>query len=74
MTYNLLEAIPTMPTINYNTLVRNGITTYEKLADMTDYDLAMLKHLCDLKGLMCMRDKARYYRDFKGRQKEGVAE
>lgn len=69
MIFNLTEAIPTMPTHNYNCLVRNGITTYEKLADMTDYDLAMLKNVHDIKGLICMRDKAKYYRDFKEKQK-----
>ena len=72
MTFNLLEAIPTMPTICYNCLVRNGVTTYEKLADMTDYDLAMLKGVHNIKEIMCMRDKARYYRNFKERQKAGV--
>ena len=63
MKFNLEEAIPKIPTHNYNCLVRNGITTYDQLADMTDFELSRLKGLYDEKGLRCMRDKAREYRD-----------
>ena len=44
MLINWQEAIPCIDTYNFNCLTRNGITTYEELARMTDYDLAQLKY------------------------------
>lgn len=70
MITNLQEAIPGIDTYNHNCLMRNGITTYEKLARMTDYDLAQLKYSPKLFKLMELRNKAKYYLEFK--QKVGV--
>lgn len=62
---NLEEAIPNIPIHVHNCLIRNSITDYEKLADMTDYDISRLKYGCDFKEMLNYRDKARYYRDFR---------
>ena len=63
MINTLEEAIPEIETKHYNCLIRNGITQYEDLADMTDYDLANLKGVHRLETLILLRDKARKYRD-----------
>lgn len=62
---NLNEAIPNIPVDVHNCLIRNGVTEYERLADMTDYDISKLKYGCNIMQMMCYRDKAKYYRDFK---------
>lgn len=62
---NLEEAIPYMPVHIHNCLIRNGITRYEKFADMTDYDLSKLKYGSNFMEMICYRDKARYYKNFK---------
>lgn len=61
MLFNLHKAIPDIPPKNYNCLIRNGITTYEAFADMTDEDISRLKGVHDIKGLIIVRDKAREY-------------
>lgn len=71
MEFNLKEAIPDIQTHNHNCLVRNGITTYEKLADMTDEDLSKLKVLHHLEELIVLRDKAKAYRELKGAEENG---
>ena len=71
---NLNEAIPNMPVSIHNCLIRNGITRYEKLADMTDYDISRSKYGCDIKEMICYRDKTRYYRDFKLRGGENESD
>ncbi len=70
MDFNLQEAIPDIPTHNYNCLIRNGITTYEKLADMTDEELSKLKILHNLDELIVIRDRAKAYRDFEGSRRK----
>lgn len=67
MLINLQEAIPCIDTYNFNCLTRNGITTYEELARMTDYDLAQLKYSPKLFELIELRNKAKYYLEFKQR-------
>ena len=64
ITDNIQEAIPNIPVSVHNCLIRNGCANYEKFADMTDYDLAMLKYGANIKEMIYFRDKARYYRDF----------
>ena len=70
MNDNLKEAIPYIPVDVHNCLIRNGITDYKKLADMTDYDLSRLRYGCNIMKMMCYRDKARYYRDFQKKKEE----
>lgn len=74
ITDNIQEAIPHIPVSVHNCLIRNGCANYEKFADMTDYDLAMLKYGANIKEMICYRDKARHYRDFQEKQKtrEGI--
>ena len=62
---NLNEAIPHLPVDAHNCLIRNGITDYRKLAEMTDYEISRMKYGCKIMEMICYRDKARYYRDFK---------
>ena len=69
ITDNIQEAIPNIPVRIHNCLIRNGCANYEKFADMTDYDLAMMKYGASIKEMICYRNKARYYRDFRKQQK-----
>lgn len=64
ITDNIQVAIPNIPVKIHNCLIRNGCANYEKLADMTDYELAMLKYGANIEEMICCRDKAKYYRDF----------
>lgn len=60
MIIDLDKAVPDISTRDYNSLVRNGITTFEKLADMTNDDIARLKNV-NVKSIIVVRDKARVY-------------
>lgn len=60
MRIDLDKAVPDISTRDYNSLVRNGITTFEKLADMTNDDIARLKNV-NVKSIIVVRDKARVY-------------
>ena len=68
MRIDLDKAVPDISTRDYNSLVRNGITTFEKLADMTNDDIARLKNV-NAKSIIIVRDKARAY--MKGAEENG---
>lgn len=68
MRIDLDKAVPDISTRDYNSLVRNGITTFEKLADMTNDDIARLKNV-NVKSIIVVRDKARVY--MKGAEENG---
>lgn len=68
MRIDLDKAVPDISTRDYNSLVRNGITTFEKLADMTNDDIARLKNV-NVKSIVVVRDKARVY--MKGAEENG---
>lgn len=68
MKIDLDKAVPDISTRDYNSLVRNGITTFEKLADMTNDDIARLKNV-NVKSIIVVRDKARVY--MKGAEENG---
>lgn len=70
MRIDLDKAVPDISTRDYNSLVRNGITTFEKLADMTNDDIAMLKNV-NVKSIIVVRNKARVYRHVKGAEENG---
>ena len=59
MIINLDKVFPEIETKHYNCLVRNGITDYEQLAEMTDYELSKLRGVHDLEVLIGYRDKAK---------------
>lgn len=68
MRIDLDKAVPDISTRDYNSLVRNGITNFEKLADMTNDDIARLKNV-NVKSIIVVRDKARVY--MKGAEENG---
>lgn len=47
-----------------NMLLRNHIYTWQRFADMSDYDLAMLKGVHHFEELLMYRDKAKQYKEF----------
>ena len=69
MIIDLDKAVQDISTRDYNSLVRNGIYTFEKLADMTNEDIARLKNV-NVKSIIVVRDKARAYRDLMAKKGE----
>ncbi len=50
-----------MTTENHNCLIRNGINTVEKLANLTDYDISKLRYSPKVLELVELRDIAKHY-------------